>query len=84
MTCLLLDKTGTITFGNRLAAEIIPVAGASQEDAVKAALWSSLGDETPEGRSIVALARQLGAEAPEGSVERRPAPKLVRSRRRRG
>ncbi len=66
---LLLDKTGTITYGNRLAAEIIPVAGASKEDAVKAALWSSLGDETPEGRSIVALARQLGAEAPEGSVD---------------
>ncbi|HSP55325.1 MAG TPA: potassium-transporting ATPase subunit KdpB [Dehalococcoidia bacterium] len=63
---LLLDKTGTITYGNRLAAEIVPVAGASTDVAVKAALWSSLGDETPEGRSIVALARQLGAGPPGG------------------
>ncbi len=61
---LLLDKTGTITYGNRLAAEIVPVAGASSEAAVNAALWSSLGDETPEGRSIVALALQLGAQLP--------------------
>jgi K+-transporting ATPase ATPase B chain len=63
---LLLDKTGTITYGNRLAAEIIPVAGTSQADAVKAALWSSLGDDTPEGKSIVALARQMGAAVPDG------------------
>jgi K+-transporting ATPase ATPase B chain len=62
---LLLDKTGTITYGNRLAAEIIPVGGASKEEAVSAALWSSLGDETPEGRSIVALARQMGTSLPE-------------------
>jgi K+-transporting ATPase ATPase B chain len=61
---LLLDKTGTITYGNRLAAEIIPLAGTSKEEAFKAALWSSLGDETPEGKSIVALARQMGAELP--------------------
>jgi K+-transporting ATPase ATPase B chain len=61
---LLLDKTGTITYGNRLAAEILPIAGASKEEATKAALWSSLGDDTPEGKSIVALARQLGADMP--------------------
>lgn len=61
---LLLDKTGTITYGNRLAAEILPVGGASPEEAVRAALWSSLGDETPEGTSIIALAGQLGATAP--------------------
>jgi K+-transporting ATPase ATPase B chain len=79
---LLLDKTGTITYGNRLAAEIMPIGGASREDAVKAALWSSLGDETPEGRSIVALARQLGAEAPGGSVDARRARRSFRSRRR--
>jgi K+-transporting ATPase ATPase B chain len=63
---LLLDKTGTITYGNRLAAEIIPLGGVPKEQAVEAALWSSLGDETPEGRSIVSLARQMGAALPEG------------------
>jgi potassium-transporting ATPase ATP-binding subunit len=54
---LLLDKTGTITFGNRMATEFLPVAGASGDELAKAALLSSLADETPEGRSIVALAR---------------------------
>ena len=48
---LLLDKTGTITYGNRLAAEIIPVAGATSEEAAKAALWASLGDDTPRARA---------------------------------
>jgi len=61
---LLLDKTGTITYGNRLATEIIPAPEVRLEDAVNAALWSSLGDETPEGKSIVALTRQLGASPP--------------------
>ncbi len=61
---LLLDKTGTITYGNRLAAEIIPIEGASQEDATKAALWASLGDDTPEGKSILALAARMGGTAP--------------------
>ena len=70
---LLLDKTGTITYGNRLAAEIIAVNGASQETAVRAALWASLGDETPEGKSIVALARQMGAEMPNGGSDGVPA-----------
>ena len=63
---LLLDKTGTITFGNRLAAEIIPVGGATQLDALICARQSSLGDDTPEGRSLVTLAEQLGAPATEG------------------
>jgi K+-transporting ATPase ATPase B chain len=63
---LLLDKTGTITFGNRLAAEIIPVGGASKLDAVICARQSSLGDDTPEGRSILALAEQLGAPSVDG------------------
>ena len=58
---LLLDKTGTITYGNRLAAEILPVDGAAPLDAVTVARLASLGDETPEGRSILALTeRPLG------------------------
>jgi potassium-transporting ATPase ATP-binding subunit len=56
---LLLDKTGTITYGNRLAAEIIAVGGASRMDALICARQSSLGDDTPEGRSIQALAEQF-------------------------
>ena len=54
---LLLDKTGTITFGNRMATEFIPVPGVSTKELATAALASSLADETPEGRSIVALAK---------------------------
>ena len=54
---LLLDKTGTITFGNRMATEFLPVDGVSTQDLAAAALASSLADETPEGRSIVALAK---------------------------
>ncbi|HXE25969.1 MAG TPA: potassium-transporting ATPase subunit KdpB [Roseiarcus sp.] len=54
---LLLDKTGTITFGNRMATEFAPVKGVRAEDLAGAALASSLADETPEGRSIVALAK---------------------------
>jgi K+-transporting ATPase ATPase B chain len=53
---LLLDKTGTITFGNRMATEFLGVAGVSQTDLADAALLASMADETPEGRSIVALA----------------------------
>jgi len=52
---LLLDKTGTITFGNRQATELIPVAGVSPRELAEAARLSSLADQTPEGRSIVAL-----------------------------
>lgn len=52
---LLLDKTGTITYGNRQAAEFLPVPGVSIERLARAAYLSSLADETPEGRSIVAL-----------------------------
>src|SRR3981081_1299644 len=57
---LLLDKTGTITFGNRLAHQFIPVGGHSERDLAEAAMLSSLADETVEGRSIVALAEQRG------------------------
>jgi K+-transporting ATPase ATPase B chain len=54
---LLLDKTGTITFGNRMADQLIAVAGVSEKKLAEAVLLASLSDETPEGRSIVALAR---------------------------
>jgi potassium-transporting ATPase ATP-binding subunit len=54
---LLLDKTGTITYGNRMASELIPAAGVRIEDLAEVAMLSSLADETPEGRSIVALVK---------------------------
>jgi K+-transporting ATPase ATPase B chain len=68
---LLLDKTGTITFGNRMADEFVPVGGATDQALAEAVLLASLADETPEGRSIVSLATSsygvaappLGAEA---------------------
>ncbi|HYO41744.1 MAG TPA: potassium-transporting ATPase subunit KdpB [Candidatus Limnocylindrales bacterium] len=59
---ILLDKTGTITFGNRLASAIVPADGQDEGDVLTAALVASLRDETPEGRSIVALARHRLAE----------------------
>jgi K+-transporting ATPase ATPase B chain len=55
---LLLDKTGTITLGNRQATELIPVDGISAAELAEAAQLSSLADETPEGRSIVVLAKE--------------------------
>lgn len=55
---LLLDKTGTITLGNRQAVEFIPVGKASERELAEAAQMSSLADETPEGRSIVVLAKE--------------------------
>ena len=71
---LLLDKTGTITLGARQASEMIPVDGQPREELVEAAYLSSLGDETPEGKSIAEFAsRILGAPVatPEGA---RPIP----------
>ena len=63
---LLLDKTGTITFGNRLATDFIPADGVDKAALGAAALLSSLADETPEGRSIVALAKgPMGLIAPD-------------------
>ncbi|HEY2597757.1 MAG TPA: HAD-IC family P-type ATPase, partial [Candidatus Dormibacteraeota bacterium] len=59
---LLLDKTGTITFGNRLAHQFIPVGGHSERELAEAAMLSSLADETIEGKSIVALAEQRGVK----------------------
>jgi K+-transporting ATPase ATPase B chain len=57
---LLLDKTGTITLGNREATDFIPMPGVSDSELAEAAQMSSLADETPEGRSIVVLAKQFG------------------------
>ncbi len=55
---LLLDKTGTITLGNREAVAFVPIGGHTEQELAEAALMSSLTDETPEGRSIVVLAKQ--------------------------
>ena len=55
---LLLDKTGTITLGNRRASELIPAPGVTERDLADAAQLASLADETPEGRSIVVLAKE--------------------------
>jgi potassium-transporting ATPase ATP-binding subunit len=62
---LLLDKTGTITLGNRQATEVNPAEGVSETDAMRVAYLTSLPDETPEGRSIVALAQSQGINDPE-------------------
>jgi potassium-transporting ATPase ATP-binding subunit len=59
---LILDKTGTITLGNRLADEFIPVNGHTVEQVAAVSLGASLFDETPEGKSIVQLAEKLGAK----------------------
>ena len=70
---VLLDKTGTITLGNRMATEFMPVKGVTEEELAQAAMLSSLADETPEGRSIIVLAKEKlnvrgrDIRAPEGS-----------------
>jgi K+-transporting ATPase ATPase B chain len=66
---LLLDKTGTITFGNRMADAFVPARGVLERQLIRAAFLASLSDETPEGKSIVALARRL---TPELEDERAP------------
>ncbi|MFF4587859.1 potassium-transporting ATPase subunit KdpB [Streptomyces sp. NPDC001388] len=58
VSTLLLDKTGTITLGNRQASEFVPVSGTTEAQVADAAQLSSLADETPEGRSIVVLAKE--------------------------
>lgn len=58
VSTLLLDKTGTITLGNRQAAEFVPVRGTTEAELADAAQLSSLSDETPEGRSVVVLAKE--------------------------
>jgi potassium-transporting ATPase ATP-binding subunit len=63
---VLLDKTGTITLGNRMATELFPADGVSSQELTEAALLASLADETPEGRSIVSLAKhRLGVRGRE-------------------
>ncbi|WP_018760957.1 potassium-transporting ATPase subunit KdpB [Arthrobacter sp. 135MFCol5.1] len=65
ITSLLLDKTGTITFGNRRAVHFHPAAGVDRAELIEAARLSSLADETPEGRSIVDLAAEHGVLGPD-------------------
>ena len=62
---LLLDKTGTITLGNRQATAFLPAPGVTEQELADAAQLASLADETPEGRSIVVLAKQFGIRARE-------------------
>jgi len=79
---LLLDKTGTITFGNRMATEFLPVADVGDETLAAAALAASLADETPEGRSIVALAKsEFGLTDPDfGGAEPQIVPFAAQTR----
>lgn len=62
---MILDKTGTITFGNRLAADFFPVKGVNRSDLIRCAALTSLHDETPEGKSTLELARSLGDNSEE-------------------
>ena len=62
---MILDKTGTITFGNRLAADFFPVKGANRSDLIRCAALTSLHDDTPEGKSTLELARRLGDNSQE-------------------
>ncbi|WP_026613361.1 potassium-transporting ATPase subunit KdpB [Ensifer aridi] len=67
---LLLDKTGTVTYGNRMASDFLPVPGVTETELADAALLASLADETPEGRSIVALATgEFGRHAPDARMD---------------
>src|SRR5262249_22824297 len=67
---ILLDKTGTITYGNRLAASITAAPGVGEAEGLTAALVASIRDETPEGRSVVELARkQLAALGQPGGTD---------------
>ena len=72
---LLLDKTGTITFGNRMADEFIPIRDVSEQGLAEAVMLASLADETPEGRSIVSLAMsRYGLTAPGMDADARIVP----------
>ena len=66
---IILDKTGTITFGNRLASEFFPVNGVSEKDLIEYSVISSLKDMTPEGKSIVELGKKLGTSLNEKEYE---------------
>ncbi|MBN9559693.1 MAG: potassium-transporting ATPase subunit KdpB [Alphaproteobacteria bacterium] len=71
---LLLDKTGTITFGNRMAAGLYPVPGIEERSLAEAAVLASLGDGTPEGRSILAYVRDRHGIAPDEPDDARTVP----------
>src|SRR5205085_1407287 len=78
---LLLDKTGTITLGNRQAAEFVPMPGVTEVQLAEAAQLSSLADETPEGRSIVVLAKTYGIRERElGPLDGRFVPFTAQTR----
>ncbi len=78
---LLLDKTGTITIGNRLASEFIPMPGVTEAELAEVAQLASLADETPEGRSIVVLAKQYGIrEHDMGSLKAKFVPFTAQTR----
>ena len=62
---MILDKTGTITFGNRLAADFIPVDGVSKDEMIKYSLIASIKDTTPEGKSTIELGQKLGFQIDE-------------------
>ena len=79
---LLLDKTGTITLGNREATRFIPMPGIEESELAEAAQLSSLADETPEGRSIVVLAKRV--RDPRARAGRRTRPPSSPSRPKRG
>ncbi len=78
---LLLDKTGTITFGNRMADEFVPIGAGGEPELAEAVLLASLADETPEGRSIVALATsRYGVAAPPLSADMKAVPFSAQTR----
>ena len=62
---MILDKTGTITFGNRLAADFLPVEGVDRKELIRCAALTSLHDDTPEGKSTLELARRMGDDSQE-------------------
>ncbi|MDQ1553393.1 MAG: potassium-transporting ATPase ATP-binding subunit [Microbacteriaceae bacterium] len=80
VTTLLLDKTGTITYGNRQAAEFATVSGVSTKVLATAASAASLSDPTPEGKSILDLAVNLGFTIPEQAVDSTPVPFTAQTR----
>lgn len=71
---IILDKTGTITVGNRMATEFLPVPGVTEEELADASLVSSLADTTPEGRSVVELALKVLHRDTEPDVQGEPVP----------
>jgi potassium-transporting ATPase ATP-binding subunit len=71
---LLLDKTGTITFGNRMAAGLYPVPGVTEAALAEAAAFASLGDDTPEGRSILSFVRDRHGLSPASPADARVVP----------